>query len=333
MQTPRRSFLRSAAAVSLAATASPLFAAKPPESVVKTLFDSMTDLQRKEVCFTWDYQDPNKGLLRTRLENNWRITKPFINSPFYTDDQRDMIRAIFNGITHPDWHARFDQQLKDDIGGFGQKQSIAIFGEPGTDTFEFVITSRHLTLRCDGNRADSIAFAGPILYGHEGEKLYEKPDHPNNVFWHQAKEANKLIEMFDGRQREKAIVLKGMPSEEFVSTQGKTGTFHGIGVRDFSADQKNHLQGVVKLLLEPFREADQNEAMHCLKQQGGLDDCHLAFYKEGDLGEDGLYDNWRLEGPSFVWYFRGTPHVHVWVNVAGHGQGTQVNSYQDSVGV
>ena len=50
--------------------------------------------------------------------------------------------------------------------------------------------------------------------------------------------------------------------------------------------------------------------------QGGLDDCHLAFYKEGDLGDDGVWDNWRLEGPSFVWYFRGKPHVHVWVNVA-----------------
>jgi hypothetical protein len=23
-----------------------------------------------------------------------------------------------------------------------------------------------------------------------------------------------------------------------------------------------------------------------------------------------------LEGPSFVWHFRGSPHVHVWVNVA-----------------
>ena len=42
----------------------------------------------------------------------------------------------------------------------------------------------------------------------------------------------------------------------------------------------------------------------------------LAFYKEGDIGDDGEWDNWRLEGPSFVWYFRGKPHVHVWVNVA-----------------
>jgi len=29
-----------------------------------------------------------------------------------------------------------------------------------------------------------------------------------------------------------------------------------------------------------------------------------------------VWDNWRLEGPSFVWWFRGSPHVHVWVNVA-----------------
>jgi hypothetical protein len=31
----------------------------------------------------------------------------------------------------------------------------------------------------------------------------------------------------------------------------------------------------------------------------------------------GVWDNWRLEGPAFVWHFRGSPHVHVWVNIAG----------------
>jgi hypothetical protein len=71
---------------------------------------------------------------------------------------------------------------------------------------------------------------------------------------------------------------------------------------------------------------------HKSKAQGGLDQCYLAFYKEGDLGKDGIYDNWRLEGPSFVWYFRGTPHVHVWVNVADDPK-VKLNSYQDSVGV
>src|SRR5262245_20786775 len=39
-------------------------------------------------------------------------------------------------------------------------------------------------------------------------------------------------------------------------------------------------------------------------------------YKEGDIGNDRVWDNWRLEGPNFVWYFRGEPHVHIWINVA-----------------
>jgi hypothetical protein len=43
----------------------------------------------------------------------------------------------------------------------------------------------------------------------------------------------------------------------------------------------------------------------------------LAFYKSEDVGNDSVWDIWRLEGPSFVWHFRGAPHVHVWVNVAG----------------
>jgi len=24
---------------------------------------------------------------------------------------------------------------------------------------------------------------------------------------------------------------------------------------------------------------------------------------------------WQLESPNMVWYFRGAPHVHVWVNI------------------
>ena len=33
----------------------------------------------------------------------------------------------------------------------------------------------------------------------------------------------------------------------------------------------------------------------------------LTFYEDGDIGNDKVWDCWRLEGPSFVWYFRGSP--------------------------
>ncbi|MDA1230913.1 MAG: DUF3500 domain-containing protein [Planctomycetota bacterium] len=342
---PRRDFLRMAGVVALTATGLPLISAdacaastafpqakKTPETLVKVLFDSLTAMQRTKICFDWNHVDKDRGLLRTRLENNWTITEPAIKSNFYSSDQQHIIREIFDGMTDPGWRERWDRQLKDDVGGFGNHQSIAIFGNPGTDKFEFVLASRHMTLRCDGKSAEHVAFGGPILYAHEGEDLYEKPSHPSNVFWHQALAANKLYDMFDGKQRKQALVIEGMPSEELVGFRGPDGKFDGLAVTGFSSDQKEHLQSVLQLLVEPFRKSDQDEVTRCLKVQGGLDACRLAFYKEGDLGSDGIWDNWRLEGPSFVWYFRGKPHVHVWVNVADRHD-IELNSYQDSIGV
>lgn len=340
----RRSFLHSAAAfaalgtfagahqsllaeIASAATVKP---AGSSESIVKLLFESLKPEQRTVVCFPWDYVDPKRGLLRTRIENNWRITPPAVKSNFYTADQQAMIRAIFEGITNPDWHARFDQQLLDDVGGFGNKQGIAIFGEPNTGKFEFVLASRHMTLRCDGDSAEHVAFGGPILYAHEGESLHEEPTHPSNVFWYQAIEANKLYHALDARHRELALVVKGMPTEERVGFKGQGGAFQGCPVAEFSPDQKQELQRILNLLLEPFRKSDRDEVVKCLGTEGGLDQCFLAFYQEGDLGNDGIYDNWRLEGPSFVWYFRGRPHVHVWVNIADDSS-PKLNAYQNSI--
>ena len=77
-----------------------------------------------------------------------------------------------------------------------------------------------MTLRCDGNSAEHVAFGGPILYAHDGEATFEAPTHPSNVFWHQAVAANTLYGMFDGKQRDQALVLQGMPSEELVAFRG-----------------------------------------------------------------------------------------------------------------
>ncbi|MCA9262512.1 MAG: DUF3500 domain-containing protein [Planctomycetales bacterium] len=289
-----------------------------PESVVKKLYGTLSEAQRKAICFDWDYIDPSRGLLRTRVSANWNITDKTINSEFFTDEQRDMLREMFLGMIHPDWHARYDQQLDDDCGGFGEGQSIAIFGDPTAGKFELVLSGRHMTLRCDGNSADHVAFGGPIFYGHAPEQT-EFKEHPGNVFWHQAVAANQVYEMLDGKQRDVALVAN-RPGESRVAFQGAEGKFPGIAIADLSADQKSHAQQVLEKLIEPFRQSDQDEVVACLKAQGGLDKCHLAFYSDGDLGEDKVWDNWRLEGPSFVWYFRGSPHVHVWVNIADSSQ-------------
>src|ERR1700693_3518109 len=46
----------------------------PAETAVKGLYDSLTEEQRKAVCFDWNYQDKTRGLLRSFVSNNWQIT-------------------------------------------------------------------------------------------------------------------------------------------------------------------------------------------------------------------------------------------------------------------
>ncbi len=328
----RREFVRvvgSSAAAVAAASALPgrLIADDKPqaasETLVKKLYDLLTPAQKEEICFPWDYTD-DRGLLRTHVSNNWNITdvtKFNVGGSFFTRDQQDLIREIFLGLYNPDWHERIFKQLKDDADGYGRQQTIAIFGTPGSGKFEFVMTGRHLTIRCDGDSTEHVAFGGPIFYGHAASGFTEKVGHPGNVFWHQAQRANKLFQMLSGKQREEALI-EVAPHESAVAFKGKAGSIAGVPIAELSSDQKEHAREVLKTLLEPYRQADQSEAVKMLGAQGGLDACHLAFYRKGekgeslDLGDDGEWDVWRIEGPSFVWHFRGVPHVHVWVNVA-----------------
>ncbi len=319
----RRDFIKTAGAAALAVGATPLLARAdeaiskdaPSETVAKLLYESLSDKQKKDICFAWDYTEPERGLLRTRIAANWHITEPAIGSDYYTKDQQAMIRHIFEDIIQPDWHERIYQQLEDDAGGYGEAQNIAMFGTPG-GPFEFVMTGRHMTVRSDGNSAEHVAFGGPIFYGHAAQGFNEKPDHPGNVFWHQALAANRVYEMLDEKQRTAALVDK-LPRESGVAFQGSGGKFPGVSVASMSSDQKDLVTEVLEKLLDPYRKSDRKEAEAFLAKQGGLDACSLAFYSDGDIGGDKVWDCWRIEGPSFVWYYRGAPHVHVWVNVAG----------------
>jgi len=317
---PRRQFLAGAAAGSIAALTGPgrLIADETPRKTAETLAQmlhaSLAAEQRREVCVPWDYVHPKFGLLRTRVGNNWMATRPAVAGDFFTPDQQRLIRDVFEALIEPDWHARFDKQLEDDTGGFGHDQSIALIGEPGSGRFQFLLTGRHMTLRCDGDSADHVAFGGPIFYGHDAGGFNEEAGHKGNVFWPQAVAANGVYEMLDGRQRALALV-ETLPKENAIRFRGAE-TIPGIPVSELSADQRQELDSVLGRLLEPFRTTDREEARGCLARQGGLDACRLAFYRDGDLGGDQIWDNWRLEGPSFVWHYRGAPHVHVWVNIA-----------------
>jgi hypothetical protein len=316
----RRQFVKVLGTAAAAASLTPRLlradeAAKPqPENLAAKLYESLTPTQKEEVCFDWNHTD-DRGLLRMHVANNWHITDKRIGSDFFTQDQQDMVEALFWQLYSPDWHDRIKTQLRDDAGGYGLEQSIALFGKPGEGPFEFVMTGRHLTIRCDGNTVEHTAFGGPIFYGHAAEEFNESPSHTGNVFWHQALVANDLYKMLDGKQRKSALIEQA-PKESHVHFRGKSAELPGLPISELSADQKTHAQKVLQTLVEPYRQIDRDEVVKCLDAQGGLDACRLSFYQSGDLGNDQVWDIWRLEGPSFVWHYRGAPHVHVFVNVA-----------------
>ena len=276
------------------------------ETLVKRFHDSLNEAQRKEICFPFDHN------LRKRISANWEITKPEIEGDFFTKDQQVAIDEIFKSVVSPDGYERFKKQMDDDAGGFG-KYHVAVFGTPGSGAFEWEMTGRHMTIRADGDSVKGAAFGGPIIYGH-GEGDSQK-GLPGNVFYYQTKKANEVFQALDGKQRDKALLPKH-PKEDAVQIQGESGKFPGIAIGELSSDQKSLVESVIKVLLAPYREADVDEAIALQKEGGGLDALHMAFYQEQDLGMDHEWDIWRLEGPTWVWHFRGAPHVHAYINIA-----------------
>lgn len=309
----RRDFVR---AVGGAALAAPLFSLAAPsrvaraadstgaETAVKRLYGTLTSDQRKAICFPFD--DPK----RNRINANWAITKPTIGD-FFTKEQQAIVDEIFKGATSPDGYERFQKQMEDDSGGF-DTYHVALFGEPETGKFEWELTGRHMTIRVDGDSVEGTAFGGPIVYGHGAGD--SQKGLPGNVFYYQTIKANEVFDAMDGKQREKALLEKA-PKENAVQLQGASGKFPGIAIGELARDQKELVEKVMKVILAPYREKDVDEAMAILKQGGGLDALHLAFYKSDDIGGDHVWDIWRLEGPNFVWHFRGAPHVHTYVNI------------------
>jgi len=282
------------------------------ETLVATLYQSLTAEQKQKVAFSFD--DP----LRSKVDNNWMIT-PFKIRQFFTADQQAMIDEIFRGLHNPEFIDKVMYHMQEDAGGLGE-YSVALFGTPGTGAFEFVLAGRHCTVRCDGDSVGGAAFGGPIFYGHASLSFNEAPDHPKNVYWYQAKRANQVFQALDGKQR--TIALLGDPREEkgtaTVALKKPGDPIPGLPVSDMTRDQRELVDQVLADLLLPFRKKDADEAMQYIRENG-VEKLTMSFYKNLDIGGDGVWDVWQLESPAMIWYFRGAPHVHTWVNIRAKG--------------
>ena len=56
----------------------------------------------------------------------------------------------------------------------------------------------------------------------------------------------------------------------------------------------------------PYRSEEVDKSMSIRKSNGRLDELRMAFYQQEDLGNDKVWDIWRIEGPSFMFPARHT---------------------------
>lgn len=312
LELSRRDFLRTTGGAALAGAAGALvipsaglYAAPSEKSAAETavarFYNSLSEQQRGAICLPFNHPQQHK------ISANWHVTEPVVGDDFYSDEQRALITEIVRGVTSEDGYERLVRQMEDDDGGINY-YSVAIFGKPGDGPFQWEMTGRHLTLRADGNTVDQAAFGGPIVYGH-GEE-----DPGNNLFHYQTRSAHEVFTALDPAQAARALIEQA-PRESDVPIQGASGRFPGIAVSELSEDQRALVSKTLRILLAPYRTEDVDEVLQVLQDSGGVESLHMAFYKQGDLKDDQVWDIWRIEGPSFVWHFRGAPHVHAYINI------------------
>jgi Protein of unknown function (DUF3500) len=282
------------------------------EDLVKELYATLDADQKRAVVKPWDHP------ARKSVNPNKALDKKI--GAVYTKPQQELLERIVRAITAADdkaWHQVTRAGTWDASKSFTET-GADIFGDPTTGKFAFQFTGHHLTMRCDGDSEDGAAFGGPIYYGHTPNGYA-----PSNVFAYQTQQVIKLFDALDPKQQAKAKAKLGGPKDQ----EGKASLDRlakeerpGILYADLTADQKELVEQVMKAVLSPFRQQDGAEVVTLIKQMGGMEKVHLAFYDDeydnSKTSEKQPWSFWRLLGPGFVWNFRVLPHVHTFVNIA-----------------
>jgi hypothetical protein len=296
-----------------AAAAGAAPAARPAEGLVRELFAGLSADQKKELVLPFDH-GATATAPATRLRMYNRPVGKAIGD-VYTQAQQELIEKIVRAMGNgEDGWRLISRGGKWDNSGSLAGCGANIFGDPSAEKgkFAFLFTGHHLTIRCDGDSLEGAAFGGPVYYGHSPNGYSDR-----NVFFPQTKAALTVYDAFSAEQAKKAVV-DGTPGEHepSVRLRPKADSRPGIAYAELTADQKKLVEDVMRNILSPFRKEDGDEVMAIIKETGGMDRMHLAFYRDAKMKDDKKWHFWRLEGPGFVWNFRVLPHVHCYVNIA-----------------
>jgi hypothetical protein len=286
---------------------------KPAEDLIKELYSTLNDTQKKTVVLPWD--DGPKNGIPTRMGMYNAPIKGQKIGALYSKAQQELLNKIVRSLISEEEqsYGRISRNGTWDNSGSFENCGAHIFGNPlEGQKYAWVFAGHHLTLRCDGDSLEGAAWGGPIYYGHSPNGYSDK-----NVWYYQTEKALEVFKSLGKKQQEVAIV-GGSPGEQAGSVRFRKPeqTKPGIACSELTSEQKALVEIVIKSVLSPYRKQDAEEVLQILRANGGLEKLHLAFYKDDKMNDNERWHFWRLEGPGFVWNYRILPHVHCFVNIA-----------------
>jgi hypothetical protein len=193
---------------------------------------------------------------------------------------------------------------------------VLICGDPTAGPYQVILTGAHVNLRLGGKSREGAAFGGPQVYGDQ--RGNDRVGLPGNLYRDQFLLGQRLLQTLDAGRRKEAV-LEEAPVQTQIELQGRHGAFPGILVAELSPEGKALAQRLVDRILSTYPPDDVAYARECLEANGGTGELFLSYYQHGQDGDIPEAQVFRLEGPAAIFYFRGYPHVHAFLNVAMDG--------------
>jgi hypothetical protein len=278
------------------------------DSLPMQFFKSLTEPQRQRICLP--INDPKRDF----ISNWWYVCPEERLHTFFTPDQQDLVKQIFESLHAPDFREKMTWQVQKDLmGNIKNTPSVAFFGTPHDPDFEFIYTGHHVTRRCNAHTDQGRGFGKrPLFYGNFAKAFRESKDHEGNPFWYQGVAFNNFVSTLEPAQRA-LMLVDAEPRTEKPSgvIVPRSINIPGLPVASLSKDQQATLLKTMRNMLACFRADDVNATIQTIEQKNILSSLFISCYGgDLDIGGDGVWDVWQIEGPNLVWYFRGAPHIH-----------------------
>ena len=165
------------------------------------------------------------------------------------------------------------------------------------------------------------AWGAPQVYGDQAGD--NEVGLPGNVYRAQLARGQRFFASLSPGERQAARHPKA-PVQTDIGLQAAAGRFDGIAVANLGARSRQLARDAVDEILATYAEEDAAYAWQCLAQNGGIEALHAADYAQDhqggrDVGQ-GASQIYRFEGPAALFYFRGEPHLHAFMNVGMDGE-------------